>query len=437
MVQIAFLTLFLGLTSGRQPVALTVQGPVATVELVLDGAAVVRIKGPSWRTKLDFGTALEPHELIARALDDKGLEVGRARQVLNLPRPPAEVEILLENNAQGTPAGARLTWRSLTGEKPAAVSLLLDGQPVVLDGNAHAALPPVDLEVSHILSAEVRFAGTVVARKDIGFGGRWGDEVSTELTAVPVRLRPGKILPTAAALQGWVLTDGKPVPVAAVEEGPAQLLIVRDNEARLALEAYDRQRAGKSLQAGVSERLRFQLTLGKDDQIRFVWPSAKSFTGQDVPAELFDASRDYTGKDGGLLWLLGRSLPQTDKTDQRLADATAVAGLQALAGNRPRAVLLVLGYNAKDASRYDAGAVRHYLESVRVPLIIWALDKASLAAMAWGGAEDISSLPKLESTFKKLDDELAWQRILWVEGSHLPAAISLSPAAAEVMELVR
>jgi hypothetical protein len=436
MVQIAFLTLFLGLTSGRQPVALTVQGPVAAVELVLDGTAVLRV-GPPWRTKIDFGTALEPHELIARALDDKGQEVGRVRQVINLPRPPAEVEILLENDAKGQPAGAHLTWHSLTGEKPAAVSLLLDGQPVGLDGNAHAALPPVDPEVSHILSAEVRFGAAVVARKDIGFGGRWGDEVSTELTAVPVRLRPGKILPPAAALQGWVLTDGKPVPVAAVEESRAQLLVVRDNEARLALENYDRQKAGKSLQAGIGERQRFQMTLGKDDQIRFVWPSAKSFTGQGVPAELFDASRDYTGKDGGLLWLLGRALPQTEKFDQRLADATAVAGLQALAGNRPRAVLLVLGYNAKDVSRYDAGAVRHYLESVRVPLIIWALDRASLAASAWGGAEDISTLPKLESTFKKLNDELAWQRILWVEGSHLPRAISLSPAAAEVLELVR
>src|SRR4051812_37735781 len=122
MVQIAFLTLFLGLTSGRQPVALTVQGPVAAVGLGLDGTAVVRIGGPKWRTKLDFGTALEPHELIARALDDKGQEVGRARQVINLPRPPAEVEMLLENNVQGKPAGARLTWHSLTGEKPAAVS---------------------------------------------------------------------------------------------------------------------------------------------------------------------------------------------------------------------------------------------------------------------------------------------------------------------------
>jgi len=449
MVQIAFLTLFLGLTAGRQPVALTVQGPVAAVELVLDGTPMVQIGGPSWSTQLDFGTALEPHELIARALDEKGQEVGRARQIINLPRPAAEVEILLENDAKGQPAGAHLTWRSLTGEQPAAVSLLLDGQPVPLDGNAHATLPRIDTEVSHIVSAEVRFGAAGVTREDIGIGGSLGEKVSTDLTAVPVRLKPGKTLPRAASLPDWVLIDGKPVSVTAVEESPAQLLVVRDNEARLALEAYGRQKAAKSMQGRMNDldRLagrslqggeleRFQMILGKDDQIRFVWPSAKSFTGQGVPAELFDASRDYTSKDGGLLWLLGRALPQTDKFDQRLADATAVAGLQALAGNRPRAVLLVLGSNVKDVSRYDAGTVRHYLESVRVPLIVWALDRSSLAASTWGGAEDISSLAKLKKTFKKLDDELAGQRILWIEGSHLPGAISLSPAAMEVVELV-
>jgi hypothetical protein len=437
MVQIAFLTLFLGLTAGKQPVALTVRGPVAAVELVLDGQAVVRI-GPPWRTRLDFGAALEPHELVARALDDKGQEVGRARQVLNLPRPPAEADILVENGAKGKPAAARVTWKSLTGEKPAVVSLLLDGQPVPLNGDARATLPDLDLDVSHILSAEVRFTGTVVARKDIGFGGRLGGEVSADLTAVPVRLRPGKTLPPPAGLQGWVLAGGKPAPVAAVEEGPVQLLIVRDGEARQPLEGYDRQKAGTSLVAGMNELRRFQMVLGKDDQMRFIWPSARSFSGPGVPAELFDASRDYTGKDGGILWLLGRALPETEKYDQRLADAVAVAGLQALAGNRPRAVLLVLGYEPHDFSRYDPATVRHYLGAVRVPLVVWSLGgKDSFGARPWGDAEDVSSAAKTQSAFERLTALLNTQRILWIEGSHLPGEITLSPAASEVVELVR
>jgi len=438
MVQIAFLTLFLGLTSGKQPVGLAVRGPVAAVEIVLDGAAVVRLGGPPWRTRIDFGSTLEPHELVARALDDKGQEVGRARQILNLPRAPAEMDILLENGPKGQPVGARLTWRSLTGEKPAAIGLLLDGQPVPLDNQAHAVLPAVNPDVSHILSAMVRFSATVAARKDVGFGGRWGGEISAELTAVPVRLRPGKALPAVAALQGWVLAAGKPVPVAGVEEGPAQLLIVRDGEARKPLEGYDREKAGKSLVAGMGEIRRFQMTLGKDDAVRFIWPAAKTTAGAGLTAELFDSSRDYTAKDGGVLWLLGRALPQTDKAEQRLADAVAVAGLQALGGNRPRAVLLVLGYGPKDASRYDAGTVSHYLESVRVPLVVWSLtDRNSPALFAWPGAEDISSVAKLEESFARLSENLAMQRIVWIEGSHLPGSITLSPAAAEVVELVR
>jgi hypothetical protein len=438
MVQIAFLTLFLGLTSGKQPVGVVVQGSVSAVELVLDGTAVVRLGGPPWRTRIDFGSTLEPHELVARALDDKGQEVGRARQVLNLPRAPAEMDILLETGPKGQPTGARLTWRSLTGKKPAAVGLLLDGQPVVLDDQSHAVLPPVDPEVTHILSAMVRFSATVAARKDVGFGGRWGGEVSAELTAVPVRLRPGKALPALAALQGWIQAAGQAVAVAGVEEGPAQLLIVRDGEARDPLEAFDRAKAGKSLVAGIGEIRRFQLTLGKDDAVRFIWPAAKTTAGAGLNAELFDSSRDYTAKDGGVLWLLGRALPQTEKAEQRLADAVAVAGLQALGGNRPRAVLLVLGHGPKDASRYDAGKVSHYLESVRVPLVVWSLsDRAAPALFAWPGAEDISSVPKLEEAFARLSDNLATQRIVWIEGSYLPGSITLSPAAAEVMELVR
>lgn len=447
MVQIAFLTLFLGLTTGKHPVAVAVQGPVATVELVLDGTAVVRLGGPPWRTKLDLGGALEPHELVARALDAKGQEIGRTRQLINLPRPPAEVDILLEGGAAGGSPGsspaaataARLTWRSLTNEKPASVSLLFDGQPLALDDRAHAVLPVYDPEVSHILSAEVRFAGTIVARRDMGFGGRWGSEVSTELTAVPVRLRPGKSLPKVEALQGWFLAAGRPAAVAAVEEGAAQLLIVRDGEAREAMGHYESQRV-TGLVAGISERRRFQMTLGKDDQIRFVWPAAHAFNGPGVPAELFDASRDYGSRDGGLLWLLSRAMPLVDRIDQRLGDAVAVAGLQALGGNRPRAVLLVLGYGPKEVSRYDAGTVRHYLESIRVPLVVWTIgDRQSIAVSAWGAgeAEDISTLTKVQEAFKRLEENLAGQKILWIEGSHLPAAISLSPAAAEVLELVR
>jgi hypothetical protein len=120
MAQIAFLTLFLGLTLGPQPIELTATGPVAAVELLLDGAPAGRLTRSPWQGQIDFGPSLVPHQLVARALDSEGTEISRAEQWLNLPRQPAEVGILLENGAEGRPVAARLTWQSLTGEKPKA-----------------------------------------------------------------------------------------------------------------------------------------------------------------------------------------------------------------------------------------------------------------------------------------------------------------------------
>lgn len=57
-MQIAFLTLFLGLTSGVQPFELSVNGPVASIEILLDGAVAERLAGPrpasiDWRDEME------------------------------------------------------------------------------------------------------------------------------------------------------------------------------------------------------------------------------------------------------------------------------------------------------------------------------------------------------------------------------------------------
>lgn len=423
MVEIVFLTFFLGLTTGTQTVEVAVRGPVAAVEFVVDGKAVERLGGPPWRARLDFGVSMEPHDLVARALDAGGKEVGRARQVLNLQRPPAEVDILLENGPEGRPAGARLVWSSRLLEKPSTVRLLLDGRPLALDAQAHALLPAVAPETTHILSAEVLFPGNLAARKDLGIGGRWGDAVSTELTAVPVRLRPGRELPAVKDLQGWILAAGKAVPAVAVEESAAQLLVVRDAEAVPLL-----KRGHWAMP---------ELPLGEGDLGRFVWPFARRASGDGLTADLFSSVTDFTSRDGGLPWLLS-NVRQPPGAPQRLADAVAVAGLEALGGNRRRAVLLVLGRHPRDSSGQDAGTVGRYLAAVRVPLIVWSYASAeTLSRLGWPAGEDIASNAKLRAAFQRLTGNLGSQRILWIEGNHLPGTISLAPAAGEVMELVR
>src|SRR5947209_7351042 len=89
--QIIFLSLFLGIAAGPQPVTLQVIGPVRTVRLLLGGREVAALTSPPWRALIDFGAELTPRELTAIGFDEHGTEVARATQILNLPRPTAEL----------------------------------------------------------------------------------------------------------------------------------------------------------------------------------------------------------------------------------------------------------------------------------------------------------------------------------------------------------
>jgi len=229
-MHIAFLTLFLGLVSGRVPVELAATGAPATpvvvaVELLLDGAPAGRFAGPPYKGKVDFGKDLLPHHLVARGVDDKGEEVARAEQWVNLPRPPAEVEAVPQPGPDGRTAGVRLAFQSLTRETPAKVSATFDGSPLPVHGD-HLALPPYSTDSGHLLSIEAAYPSGLTARRDLAFG--FGGEVSTDLTAVPVRLLGRAKLPSSpAALASWFSEGGQALRPVAVEEGPAELLVVR------------------------------------------------------------------------------------------------------------------------------------------------------------------------------------------------------------------
>jgi hypothetical protein len=238
----------------------------------------------------------------------------------------------------------------------------------------------------------------------------------------------GAALPPAQDLHDWFSVAGQPVPVAAVEDGPGKVVIVRvpgGNEIRDKLVPPSRRGA-------VAPALRRQMLLGEADRVRFVSLSSNAFRTSRMPAELFDMSRPVTQKDGGVFWFLTntRHVSESKGSDRRIADAVAVAGLQASVENYRRAVVLVVGGEVKDGSHYDPAAARAYLESIHVPLFVWSLNGlGSPAARAWGAAEDVSTLPKLEAAVAKLRAELDAQKIVWIEGRHLPQAVALSPSA--------
>jgi hypothetical protein len=432
---IAFLTLLLGLTTGAIPIQVTVDGPVAAVEYVLDGAAVARVEAPPWSATLDFGD-LQPHELVARALDQNGQEIARTSQWLNVPRPPAEVEIVLEPGSERRPAAARLSWQTLTAANPATISLTLDDQPLVVQ-DRRAILPPHDLKVAHVLTAELGFSPGVVARKDVVFGGEWGSQVSTELTAVPVRVLQGKELPPPERLGGWFTSGGRSLPVGAVDDGQGRVIVVCVPGATEVFQQLATPFERKDFRA--FELWRNEMRLGPEDTVRIFSADATVHHGSGIPAELFQGSRELTAEDGGLYWLLTQYSPFPAKNADRgrIADAVAVAGLTT--GNYRRAVVLVLGKDAKDTSRYDVAAVRRYLDAIHVPLFVWSLEspKKGSGLAAWGDVEVISSVPRLSKAVAKLRTELESQRIVWLEGRHLPQSIALSPATSGVEMLTK
>jgi len=449
---IAFVTLLLGLISGSYPIEVAVSGPVARVELLLDGKVVRGISAPPWRTEVPFGSSLEPHQLVARALDAKGEVLASAAQRINLPRPAAEVEIVLEADPAGKPAAARLSWQSVDNTPPEAIEVTFDGKPLVLDSQRRAALPRYDLNKVHVLAAEVEFARGVAGRREVVFGGEYGSSVSTELTAILVRAAKRSSDLSPGSLQGRFVASGQPLDVAAIERGPGNVIVLnvpgpqplgqlwlpfgqglQEKAAPRAEEVMGSSLAGgqRSTQAG--------LILGSDVGVRLLSPYARGFHGPGVASDLFPVSPDLNGLEGGLLRLLAQSgLSTLARGDgpTRIADAVAVAGLRAASENRRRAVVLILGEKETDASRYSVATVRRYLEAIRVPLYVWnPFGSRNPAAKAWAGAEDVSTLPRLHQAFGRLKADLESQRIVWVEGQYLPQAVKLAPKAGGV-ELV-
>jgi hypothetical protein len=444
---IAFATLFLGLVVGLHPVAVTVRGAVVSVEIEVDGSPAGRMEASPWKTVIDLGPELAPHELVARALDGKGREIARARQWLNLPRPAAELQILLQRDEKGIVTGAQLGWESLLPGPPSSLAVTFDGHVLAVKGRDPFDVPGYDPSTTHLLSATAEFENGIRCRADSVLGGRTAIETGSALTAIPVSVAAGRALPDAEALEGMFVRRGVALRTVAIERGPAQVLVVRDVSEMEALARLGR--GGKTffepsnVRRGVlpqydSEASKLVMRLGDEDRIRILWPVMRRTSTESGLAELYETSHEFAGKGAGIHWLLTRiARPGKVDPERHFADATAVAGLQALQSSTRRAVVLVLGKNPEDASRLSPATVRAYFERIRVPLFVWSLDGSRAGATGpWGEVTDISSVARLKPAVERLKQALDDQAIVWVEGRHLPQEIALSRRA-EGLEMVR
>ncbi|MGD2114000.1 MAG: hypothetical protein PVG07_03040 [Acidobacteriota bacterium] len=459
---VAFATLLLGLTLGVQPVTVIAAGPVTSVELLLDGEPVGTATAEgSWTVPVDFGAELAPHELVAVARDGDGRELERVRQPVNLPRSPAEAELVIEGAERGEGAVARVTWQSVAAPEPREVTATFDGRPLGVSDPRRVELPPFDPRQLHFLRVELDFGETVSTVVEAIFGGVYRNRTQTELTAVPVVVEEEGALPEEAGeLAGWFASpDGEPLRAVAVEEGAAEVLMILDRAAQAELwdlartwlpDAASVRRGGvvsgrrraSDPRPGAGGRpdtspLRFDMRLGEDQTLRFFWPAPRRLERDGSVIELFPRSEEHPPAHGGVFWLAAEAhQPPFSRSEQRLADAVAVAGMNVIGRARRRAVVLLLGEDPVDASRFGAPRVRRYLERIGVPLSVWSLGEPDEALRrAWGEVRTVDARHRFTGAVEALVEELAAQRIVWIEGRHLPDRVVLTERARGIRRL--
>lgn len=422
---IVFVTLLLGLVTGNQLVEVAVSGKVAAVELWLDGELVSRLEGEPWRAEVDFGAALTTHELLAIGRGAGGEELGRVAQQINVPRSPIEAELLLDGWRGGRPGFARLIWRSASLEVPRSIEVSLDGSPVAAPDPERIRLPDLDPEQMHFISVELTFAGNHRVTTQAVFGGRYGEAVESELTAVPVRPAGGRLAGPREA-SGWLRRpSGEPLPVVAVEQDAGEVVVVRDE---LALRSL--QRLHRDLQR---ERPRSYRRIGLIPEDRVYLMSARAVVAShpELDYELYPMSRPFGIEEFSLPRALAElGMVDEARTRQRLSEAVAVAGVRAAAGGRRRAVLLVVSDCGARSGRWSGEQVRRYLAELRVPLEVWTTRRPDPGGGGFcRGARQLIGSASYQRAVTRLRRLLETQQVLWVAGSYLPREIVLAAEA--------
>ncbi len=438
---IEFITLFLGLLAGPRPVELAAGDAVAAVELSLDGRRVARLEGAPWSTTVDLGPELLPHRLEAVAFDAAGRPLERARKLINTSSSNYAAAIALDPVAGAARRTGRIVWQAVLDRRPTVLDARFSGEELAVDAAGRFTLPPHDPGKRHAIEVTLGFKDGRSVHADLIFGGGFGERVTSSLTAVPItspRSRASGATPwTVGEVEGWLERDGEPLAVFAAGAEPGKLILLRDEGVIRELGWLRRRLAGFGpRRAEQSEHLTYSV-------IAISPRPVAGHEGTFKLAELGRLDRKY-----GLRPLLLSNEPLVARgrgevklrrrgAGQKLWESLAVAGLNAAATNRPRAVLLLLGVAPEDESLLAAAQAIRYLTSVRVPLFVWTPLAETLERLELGDtARTASGLSGLEETIRRIAVELASQTVVWVKGEHLPAEISLSEAAPPEVELV-
>ena len=453
---IEFLTLFLGIVVGPQTVTLVADDRVAAIEIQLDGQTIERIEQPPWKLTIDLGPDLAPHVLEAIASDADGQAIGHAVQLLNVPRSPAEAHLHLERDGNALVTAAHLSWESSVSRDPLAVTATLDGQPLEIEDSDTIDLRGIDSNQFHFLQAELIFPGRIRATTQITFGGEHLDTANAELTSLPVIPRSKGKQPKLEEMESWFRKDGEPLRVVAVDKGLAEIVAVRGPGVASALANLpglpgieEATRATEELALGAivaapsqlspvlsndsQDALRHVVPLANDKRLQLLEARSRRYVGQRLEMDTFAISPEISHSMGGLYWALTQEVSLAGLSPRlRVNDALAVAALHAAYGNRRRAVLLVLAEPWEEESRLKLADVRAYMQHLNVPLVVWVIGDQAIPTIEGTEVERATSFRQLQKAKKRLSEELDLQRIVWLEGRHLPTSIQVSATAAVV-----
>ena len=424
MTQITFITLFLGLVFGPQEVRMNVTGPpAARVELRIDGRAVLTLDKEPWAARVDFGPHLRPHEMVARALDANGKELAKVHQTINLPDRLTDLQLVMERNDKNVPSGVTMLWHSLEADQPKRAEISLDGKQLALDARLHAALPEMDMQMPHVIRGRALAPSGLPSSTELAFGGGIEDQAGAHLTAIAVRLH-NNANPTTADYERILRLKGGTVHVAAIEQGPPLIIVVRhpyQAEGELRLDPF----------GGHFPRITAPLH-GEPPTATFIWPVARK-SGASTGADLFEwSSPRVFGNMDDFRLLLAHVVGPMKFKDLQFTKAVAIGGLRATDGRRPRAVVYVMSGATKDSSDFTPELAREYLDSIGVPLYVWSFgDEEDLGG--WGTVWDISSPPNFHKAFDALMADVDSQRIVWIEGDHLPGEVFSTSANVETL----
>ena len=415
---IAFITIFLGLVTGVKPVEFVVSGNVAEIEVRLDGQVAGWLREEPWKLECDFGTELTTHELVAIARGPRGEELARLEQLINVPRPPINTQILLEDWQDGRPRSARLLLETVEPTEPLAMSLTLDGTVLAERWAERYRLPELDPDSIHFMSVRLEFPDNQISSAEIVFGGTYGSATETELTAIPLFVA-GRKLRRIERLQGRLMEDGEAMRVFALEDGPAEVVVVRDRRALASLAALEGRTRGYS-HAG----------LAKGDALLVMSPRAYLAGYPDPRYAIFPLSPPTTYKNASLPFILATvKFTNSPVLPQRLTDAVATAGLRAASSQTRRAVVLVTSDCADVSGQWRPDRVRRFLAQLRVPFRVWQVGKPPVVAEAGDfcdGAQRIHDGGSYHTAVRRLRRDLLAQQIVWVEGRHLQRKINLA-----------